>query len=365
MKVLIGNMFESSCQCLVNTINCVGVMGRGVALEFKKRYPENYFDYVKRCEAKEVKPGLPYFYQNKDRLILNFPTKDHWRMPSRLSDVEAGLDWFLAHYKESGVNSIAFPPLGCGNGGLDWKDVGPLMYRKLKDLPIEIEAYAPYGTSAKLLDEAFLALASPSKDAVGRQQKIRPSWLLILEAIKELNERKYALNVGRIIYQKICYIMTYLGLDTGFLFKKSSYGPFSYEAKEALGVMANANLLNERKLGDMIQIEVDEGFRFDENRYSRSDIAILRRTVDLFARVHSTAQAEIIGTVVFSFQELSKSLEPVDDEALFAYVSEWKPDLAKERRNELLSTIYYLKLYGFISLQVPKDSKLIGEVDLL
>ena len=365
MKILIGDIFESSCQCLVNTINCVGVMGKGVALEFKKRYPENYGDYVKRCARGEVKPGLPYFYQDKDRLILNFPTKDHWRMPSRLSEVEAGLDWFVAHYEENGVTSIAFPPLGCGNGGLDWNDVGPLMYRKLKGLPIKIEAYAPYGTSTKLLDGAFLSEASPKKEAVGIARGIRPSWLLILEAIKELNERKYALNVGRIIYQKICYIMTSLGLDTGFLFKKSNYGPFSIEAKEALGAMANANLLSEKRLGDMIQIEVSESFRFEKGAYSPAEIAILEKTVDLFARVHSTAQAEIIGTVVFSFHELSKKLDPVDDESLFAYVGEWKPSLVKERRSEVLSAIYYLKLSGFISLLVPKDSKLIAEVDSL
>ncbi len=365
MKILIGDLFESHCQCLVNTVNCVGVMGKGLALEFKKRYPENYADYVSRCARGEVKPGLPYFYKEKDRLILNFPTKDHWRMPSRLSEVEMGLDWFASQFMERGLKSIAFPPLGCGNGGLDWKDVGPLMYRKLRGLPIEIEIYAPYGTSTKLLGEAFLSGAEPISEAVGAKKGIRPSWLLILEAIKELNERKYALNVGRVIYQKICYIMTSLELDTGFLFKKSSYGPFSLDAKNALGALANANLLSERRLGDMIQIEVSKSFRLDRNRYTSEEISILDKTVDLFARVHSTAQAEIIGTVVYAFHELSSTLESVDDASLFAYVGEWKPNWMKEKRSELLSAMYFLKLNGFISLVVPNDSKLVREVEYL
>jgi hypothetical protein len=96
IKVLIGNLFETSMQTLVNTVNCVGVMGKGVAKTFKENYPSMFDDYKQRCEHKHVKPGVPYFY--KDMLgvsILNFPTKDHWRSPSKLSDVINGLDVFV------------------------------------------------------------------------------------------------------------------------------------------------------------------------------------------------------------------------------------------------------------------------------
>ena len=365
MKVLIGNLFDSPCQCLVNTINCVGVMGKGVALEFKKRYPDNFKDYVSRCKRGEVKPGLPYFYQDKDRLILNFPTKDHWRMTSRLSDVATGLDWFVAHYKDFGVASVAFPPLGCGNGGLTWEEVGPLMYRKLKDLPIEIEAYAPYGTSLEHLSTSFLEKAPVSLDATGRANaRIKPSWYLTLEAVKELNERPFALRVDRLLFQKICYIMTSLGLDTGFSFARSEHGPYSAEVLDAFKALANAGLVHEKNLGDRIQIEVNESFRFDPAEYGPEEIKILKKTADLFGRIHSSLQSEIVSSVVYAFNELKEKPGAMTDQSLFDRVMETKPSWGEKRR-EVLASIYYLKASGFISVYVPRQSSLLNEIDYL
>ena len=157
MIVKIGDIFESECSTIVNTVNCVGVMGKGIALEFKKKYPEMYLDYVKKCNAGMVKTGKPYIYENGDgSKILNFPTKDHWRSPSRLSFVVEGLEWFVKNYENYQIDSIAFPPLGCGNGGLTWDVVGPIMYQKLSGLPISIEIFAPFGTSRNEITEEFL-----------------------------------------------------------------------------------------------------------------------------------------------------------------------------------------------------------------
>ena len=132
MIIKIGNMFESDVKTLVNTVNCVGVMGKGIAAEFKKKYPKMFDEYTAMCECGIVKPGLPYYYTDlTGASILNFPTKDHWRSPSRLSYIISGLKWFRENYQSLGITSIAFPPLGCGNGGLDWEMVGPIMYEYL------------------------------------------------------------------------------------------------------------------------------------------------------------------------------------------------------------------------------------------
>lgn len=110
------------------------------------------------CARGEVKPGVPYYYSDLyGSSILNFPTKDHWRSPSRLSYISSGLNWFRKNYRELGITSIAFPPLGCGNGGLPWETVGPLMYSMLVDLSIEIEIYAPFGTKPEQLTEKYLS----------------------------------------------------------------------------------------------------------------------------------------------------------------------------------------------------------------
>lgn len=156
-KAHIGDLFASEAQTLVNTVNCVGVMGKGVALEFKKRFPSLFEDYAERCARKQVQLGEPYLYRGaSEKLVVNFPTKGHWRSPSRQVDIESGLDYFVNHYAQWGVTSIAFPPLGCGNGGLEWAEVGPLMFGKLHPLPIAIEVFAPYGTPRhELVDGAF------------------------------------------------------------------------------------------------------------------------------------------------------------------------------------------------------------------
>lgn len=145
LNILVGDLFASRAQTLVNAVNCVGVMGKGLALEFKKRFPQMFDDYVERCQRKQVRLGEPYVFRNQaGTIVVNFPTKGHWRLSSRLIDIELGLDYFVAHYADWGVSSVAFPALGCGNGGLDWAGVEPVMYGKLRDLPIPVEVYAPH-----------------------------------------------------------------------------------------------------------------------------------------------------------------------------------------------------------------------------
>ncbi|MBQ7678681.1 MAG: macro domain-containing protein, partial [Butyrivibrio sp.] len=210
MIIKIGDLFDSKCETIVNTVNCVGVMGKGIALEFKKKYPEMFEQYQSLCKEGKVQPGIPYVYQTaKGRKILNFPTKGHWRSPSQISFISDGLDWFIEHYAEYGIKSVAFPGLGCGNGGLSWNVVGPLMYHKLRKLPIEIEIYAPYGTKQEELGIDFLSKETDSDDSdSSRMTAINPNWYLLLQAVRDLNQRSYSLNVGRTIYQKICYIMS-------------------------------------------------------------------------------------------------------------------------------------------------------------
>lgn len=141
IRYLDGDIFTGPAQTIVNTVNTVGVMGKGIALEFKKRYPAMFESYKLACEKKRLKTGRLMLFYEADHWVLNFPTKEHWRSPSRLEYIEQGLIRFTKIYAEYGITSIAFPKLGCGNGELDWKDVKPLMEKYLKDLPIDIYIY--------------------------------------------------------------------------------------------------------------------------------------------------------------------------------------------------------------------------------
>ena len=144
-----GNIFDSPAQVLTNTVNCVGVMGKGLALEFKRRYPEMFQDYRIRCKTGSVEIGKPYLWENDEVQILNFPTKRHWRQSSHLDDIVAGLKYLAENYEEMGIHTIALAPLGCGNGGLNWSDVKLLMEQHLGEIPdLEVFAYLPRGVEA-------------------------------------------------------------------------------------------------------------------------------------------------------------------------------------------------------------------------
>jgi O-acetyl-ADP-ribose deacetylase (regulator of RNase III) len=154
-----GDLFQSPAQVLVNTVNTVGVMGKGIALEFKRLYPEMFVKYQALCEAKQFTVGTLWLYKTQNKWILNFPTKKHWRDPSRVEYVEAGLRKFVDVYQQMGIHSIAFPPLGCGNGQLDFAtQVQPLMERYLRNLPIEVFIYPERASQAlEHYDQAAMA----------------------------------------------------------------------------------------------------------------------------------------------------------------------------------------------------------------
>ncbi|MCM2458840.1 macro domain-containing protein [Rhizobium sp. CG4] len=132
------SILESSAQTLVNTVNCVGVMGKGLAKEFKDREPEMFKSYKRICDQKLLRPGKLWLYKGTTNWILNFPTKDHWRNPSKIEWIEQGLQKFVVGHAELGIREVSFPRLGCGNGGLNWDDVRPLMESYLSPLKISV-----------------------------------------------------------------------------------------------------------------------------------------------------------------------------------------------------------------------------------
>lgn len=137
-----GDLFLSPAQVLVNTVNTVGVMGKGVAYEFKRIFPEMFEQYRELCETGKLRVGELWLYKSPNKWVLNFPTKKHWRSPSQPGYIEAGLQRFTQIYSAWGIHSIAFPPLGCGNGELDFAtQVAPLMVKYLGNLPIHVFIY--------------------------------------------------------------------------------------------------------------------------------------------------------------------------------------------------------------------------------
>lgn len=372
ITVKVGDMFDSKMKTLVNTVNTVGVMGKGVALEFKKRFPDMYKEYVALCESKQLKVGEPYLYYDlTGASILVFPTKEHWRSPSKLSYIIDGLDWFVQHYDKLGIESIAFPPLGCGNGGLEWDDVGPLMYEKLKALPIDIEMYAPYGTSPSKLKQEYLVKNKQEWDHSiqgSKNSKIREEWYLIILAAQLINHNQYTLKVGRTIFQKICYALTVSGVETGMEFTKGAYGPYSADVQKAMSAFSNANLTIEKQIGQMIEVSISDTFKIDLEKYSQRELVAVKKTVDLFSRVKNTDQAELMSTIIYSYYEVSKQVKrktvPAND--IYKYIVEWKKRWKGVRDEEIYSNIINLAIFEWINVSLSsKQLERVEEMSLV
>ena len=158
-----GNVLAEDAEALVNTVNCVGVMGRGVALQFKKAFPENFHAYAEACKRGEVQPGRMFVFETEQlthpRYIINFPTKRHWRGDSRIEDIETGLSGLTRVVRDLGIRSIALPPLGCGLGGLEWTAVRQRIEKTLCGLDdVQIVVFEPNG--------------APEPDRMARNRKV-------------------------------------------------------------------------------------------------------------------------------------------------------------------------------------------------
>ena len=371
VTVRVGDLFGSSAQTLVNTVNCVGVMGKGVALDFKKRFPDMFDDYVVRCERQQLRLGEPYLFRRVIApWILNFPTKDHWRSVSSLDAIVRGLGYLEKHYKQWGIESLAVPPLGCGHGQLEWRVVGPTLYRHLSHLDIPVELFAPFGTASAELDATFLAGPSAlvprmtgSSDV--SQTRIPAAWIALVAVVRKIEQEPFHWPVGRVTFQKIAYFATVEGVPTGLKFERASFGPFSKDIKPMVAKLTNNGLVVEQRAGQMFKLETGPTFR-DALREYRDEIAqwgpALSRVADLFLRM-KTADAEIAATIVHVAREKSAERKDVTEGEVLEAVFDWKKrrdpplnrtDVATAIRN--LNVLDWVHLAPSADLPVPEEA---------
>jgi O-acetyl-ADP-ribose deacetylase (regulator of RNase III) len=363
-NVLIGDMFESKAQTLVNTVNCVGVMGKGIALEFKKRFPEMHEDYLRRCAANRVKLGQPYLFRSLlPPWVLNFPTKNHWRSVSRLEDIVNGIRYLERHYKQWGITSLAVPPLGCGYGQLEWRVVGPTLYRHLKRLDIHVELFAPCGTPHEELQPTFLeqaqvaGRAGASDDAASR---MKPGWVALVKILDEIGSERHHYPIGRTSFQKIAYFATESGIPTGLSYRRDSYGPYAPELKILVTRLVNNGLIREERLGRMFAVKPGPTFRDAWDAY-QCDLVKWNDTInalaDLFMRMR-THQAELAATVHFAAKGITskqKTGKPTEMDVL-AEVMSWKQKRRPHLKEaEVAATIRGLSMLGWLEVESSSD----------
>lgn len=235
IKLTTGDLLEQRVDAIVNTVNTVGVMGKGIALQFKRKWPANAKAYEAACKHGEVKPGKMFVVDNgglvEPKFIINFPTKRHWRQPSRLSDIEFGLVDLVAQIKRLGIRSIAIPPLGCGSGGLDWNDVRPRIETTMKELPnVDVRLFAPSDVPGV---RELAAEASKPRMTSGRAA--------IVKVLSIYRQPRYPLS--QLEAQKLVYFLVQAGQNLGTLkFQKHIYGPYAPALRHILTKMSGTYL---------------------------------------------------------------------------------------------------------------------------
>lgn len=199
IKIITGNIFNTGCQTIVNTVNCVGVMGAGIALECRLRYPEMYERYVRLCSEKKINIGLLWIYKSEDKWVLNFPTKNHWKYPSKIEYLHQGLDKFVETYVEKGIESIAFPLLGADKGGINQEESLAIMTSYLDKVNIDVEIYR-YSREAKddLFDKTKEWLVAQDIDVISRSTNIRKNVIINMRDAMQTGEIHQLNQIGSI-----------------------------------------------------------------------------------------------------------------------------------------------------------------------
>jgi uncharacterized protein YwgA/O-acetyl-ADP-ribose deacetylase (regulator of RNase III) len=358
IRVLVGDLFESDAQTLVNTVNCVGIMGKGIALGFRERYPEMFRDYAARCRRHEVQLGKPYLWAPLlGRWILNFPTKDHWRSLAKREDIVAGLEHLEHNFRAWGIESLAVPPLGCGEGKLEWSIVGPTLYEHLDRLRIPVELYAPHGTPPEELDRDFLVHAAeggPDRPAV--PLKLRPGAVALAAIVRRIDRQPAAWPVGRTRFQKLAYFATQAGIPTGLDYARGPYGPFAQDLSKLQSQLENNGVLVEHPGQSFFLLRPGPGYRNAVLAYRpflEDHADAIERVANLMLRL-TTHQAEVAATVHFAAVALAraKGSQPSEIEVL-DYVRDWKHDRLKD--DELAAAIRSLATLGWLEIVPSPD----------
>jgi O-acetyl-ADP-ribose deacetylase (regulator of RNase III) len=319
-----GNLLTADTDALVNTVNTVGVMGKGIALQFKRAHPDNYAAYRAAFERGELSIGRILVFDTgrmgPGRYILNFPTKRHWRSPSRLEDIRAGLDDLIRVVRDLGLTSLAVPALGAGNGGLDWRDVRPLIEAAVEHMPeVRVLVFPPAGAPP--------AEAMP----VGTPRPVLSrGWAVLLLTMSRYLARANTLEsrsgVSELEIQKLAYFLQLHGVRLELAFDRGRYGPYAVALHRILQDMEGHQTIGygdrSTRVLELQPIKVTpEGLTEATDLLDDDPVAqqVIETVLDLLDGFETPYSVELLATVHYASQHGASS----EDAALSATVAGW------------------------------------------
>lgn len=306
LTFITGDLLESSADCLVNTVNCEGYMGKGIAYQFKLKYPNNNKDYVKACKNKSLTVGKLHYFIEDNKVIINFPTKDKWRQKSKVEYIINGLNELVKLLPQLNIKSIAIPPLGCGNGGLKWENIKPIIIEKLNSLKNSYD----------------ILIYEPSKNYLSipkQEPKLYLSHLILM--VVKFNLNKF----NNLRLQKTCFFLNIFLNESYFKFKKYKYGPYdntiailSKEIKE----FQNFHNIKDTKKAYEIAYRTLVSKQFNE-KFNNMKSAIYK-ACEYVNKISSNDYLECISTVLFLIQNNNIK----DEQHLILEFKNWSEDKA-------------------------------------
>lgn len=341
IKYVEGNLLESDAQALVNTVNTVGVMGKGIALQFKNAFPSNYKIYRKACDNEELSVGKLLITTEENlipekKIIINFPTKTDWRKPSEYSYIENGLVELRKYIVENNIESVAIPPLGAGNGGLDWQKVKILIEKYLSDLNASILVYQPNAKIKEVL----------KKERV----KLTPARAMLLSVLYELV--KNGEFVSEFSAEKIAYFLQRFGAKDTFNleYKPNFYGPYSGKVKHLLYYLNGSYILGysskDKKPFEEIGLVMDsenEVLDYLKNLPNQEYLEIIEKTKNFLEGFYSPFGLELLSTIDY----ISDKENTKDSKIIISKLNDWS-----NRKTELFSN------HDFVNIALERINEL-------
>jgi len=305
-----GNLLNAEVDALVNTVNTVGIMGKGIALQFKRAFPENFDAYERACRAGEVQVGKMFVVRRltAPKFIINFPTKKHWARPSQLSYVREGLVDLVRQVRELGIRSIAVPPLGAGNGGLPWPRVRPLIEEAFKSLEgVRVLLYEPR--------------AAPEPEEMPdrtERPRMTPGRAAVIALMSRYNATGYEYRLSLVEVQKLAYFLQEAGEHLRLNYTAHVYGPYADALRKVLRHVEGhyTRGVGDGKNGPETQLEILPGASEEAERFLAGmpdTVARLDRVTRLIEGFETPLGMELLGTVHWTMRHGASSLQSVVD----------------------------------------------------
>ena len=331
IKYITGNILESRAEALINTVNTVGIMGKGIALQFKKAYQNNFKAYVGACKRNEIEIGKLFVVKDsnlnsEEKYIINFPTKKDWRKPSEYEFIYAGLDDLICVLEEYKIKSVAVPPLGAGNGGLDWGKVKKIIEQKLNNIDVEIIVYEPTEHIKEQL----------KKERV----KLTDARALLLYVLYDLV--KNGEYVSEFSSEKICYFLQRFGAKKYFNldFSPNFYGPYSGKVRFVLNVLNGSYIMgysdmNKKPFDPLIL--VPDGYDTVRTHIERNSelYSIAKKTINFLTGFYSDFALELLTSIDF----ITTNENSFEKRVIIEQLEKWS-----DRKRSLFSNPKYIDI---------------------